>query len=155
MFKAGRRQRSPLYDELSIPFIDASLPPTPKVGRSSNPLEILLGRIDGSRTSLNGETNIHSFPTSYHSSVHFQIHPSLGIREFFWEEMLIMTWDGLRISSGVMCREEARVQTSYTQSGQLSWAGNLIFSIRLSQKRAHGDHKTVSHVSLSNLQCYL
>ena len=60
MFKAGRRQRSPLYDELSIPFIDASLPPTPKVGRSSNPLEILLGRIDGSRTSLNGETNIQT-----------------------------------------------------------------------------------------------
>ena len=60
MFKAGRRQRSPLYDELSIPFIDASLPPTPKVGRSSNPLVILLGKIDGSRTSLNGETNIQT-----------------------------------------------------------------------------------------------
>merc|ERR1719317_1669107 len=27
-----RRSKSPLYDELSIPFIDASLPPTPKIG---------------------------------------------------------------------------------------------------------------------------
>jgi len=49
-----RRSKSPLYDELSIPFIDASLPPTPKIGRSSNPLDILLGKnITGSsRTSL-------------------------------------------------------------------------------------------------------
>jgi len=49
-----KRHRSPLYDELSIPFIDASLPPTPKTARSANPLELLLGRkIEGSRTSLN------------------------------------------------------------------------------------------------------
>lgn len=41
----------PLYDELSIPFIDASLPPTPKMGRSTDQLAILLGR--GSKTSLN------------------------------------------------------------------------------------------------------
>lgn len=40
----------PLYDELSIPFIDASLPPTPKMGRSRDQLAILLGR--GSHTSL-------------------------------------------------------------------------------------------------------
>lgn len=53
IFKDQRKTRSPLYDELSIPFIDASLPPTPKVGRGGNPLEILLGKIDGSRTSLN------------------------------------------------------------------------------------------------------
>ena len=51
-----KRHRSPLYDELSIPFIDASLPPTPKTARSANPLELLLGRkIEGSRTSLNGK----------------------------------------------------------------------------------------------------
>jgi len=49
-----RRSKSPLYDELSIPFIDASLPPTPKIGRSSNPLDILLGKnmMGSSRTSL-------------------------------------------------------------------------------------------------------
>jgi len=49
-----RRSKSPLYDELSIPFIDASLPPTPKIGRTSNPLDILLGKniLGGSRTSL-------------------------------------------------------------------------------------------------------
>ena len=28
IFKDQRKTRSPLYDELSIPFIDASLPPT-------------------------------------------------------------------------------------------------------------------------------
>ena len=51
-----RRSKSPLYDELSIPFIDASLPPTPKIGRSSNPLDILLGKnmMGASRTSLSG-----------------------------------------------------------------------------------------------------
>lgn len=43
----------PLYDELSIPFIDASLPPTPKMGRSTDQLAILLGK--GSRTSLSRE----------------------------------------------------------------------------------------------------
>lgn len=48
----NRRSKSPLYDELSIPFIDASLPPTPKTGRTSNPLDILLGKSTGSRTSL-------------------------------------------------------------------------------------------------------
>lgn len=53
IYRDQKKSKTPLYDELSIPFIDASLPPTPKVGRSSNPLEILLGRIDGSRTSLN------------------------------------------------------------------------------------------------------
>ena len=61
IFKDQRRTRSPLYDELSIPFIDASLPPTPKVGRGGNPLEILLGKIDGSRTSLNGESQTQMF----------------------------------------------------------------------------------------------
>ena len=56
IYKDHKKSKTPLYDELSIPFIDASLPPTPKVGRSSNPLEILLGKIDGtSRTSLNGK----------------------------------------------------------------------------------------------------
>ena len=50
----NRRSKSPLYDEISIPFIDASLPPTSKVGRSSNPLDILLGKNIGSRTSLSG-----------------------------------------------------------------------------------------------------
>ena len=54
IYKDHKKSKTPLYDELSIPFIDASLPPTPKPGRSSNPLEILLGKIDGSRTSLNG-----------------------------------------------------------------------------------------------------
>lgn len=49
----GSRSKSPLYDELSIPFIDASLPPTPKTCRSGNPLEILLGRsLGGSTASL-------------------------------------------------------------------------------------------------------
>ena len=37
------RSKSPMYDELSLPFIDASLPPTPKVGRIVNGLDILLG----------------------------------------------------------------------------------------------------------------
>ena len=53
-FLESRRSKSPLYDELSIPFIDASLPPTPKTGRTSNPLDILLGKSIGSRTSLSG-----------------------------------------------------------------------------------------------------
>lgn len=52
----SRRSKSPLYDELSIPFIDASLPPTPKIGRSSNPLDILLGKHTESRTSLSDTT---------------------------------------------------------------------------------------------------
>lgn len=37
------RSKSPMYDELSLPFIDQSLPPTPKVGRVVNGLDILLG----------------------------------------------------------------------------------------------------------------
>ena len=37
------RSKSPTYDELSLPFIDASLPPTPRVGRIVNGLDILLG----------------------------------------------------------------------------------------------------------------
>ena len=50
------RSKSPLFDELSIPFIDASLPPTPKTGRSQNALEILLGRrsLNSSDVSLTG-----------------------------------------------------------------------------------------------------
>jgi hypothetical protein len=48
----GSRSKSPLFDELSIPFIDCSLPPTPKTGRSQNALDILLGRSLGSATSL-------------------------------------------------------------------------------------------------------
>jgi len=52
IYRDLRRSKTPLYDELSIPFIDASLPPTPKVGRSSNPLEILLGKMEGSKNSL-------------------------------------------------------------------------------------------------------
>lgn len=55
-FLESRRSKSPLYDELSIPFIDASLPPTPKTGRTSNPLDILLGKSIGSRTSLSETT---------------------------------------------------------------------------------------------------
>ena len=43
--------RSPLYDELSIPFIDASLPPTPRTARTGAGLELLLGR---SQASLAG-----------------------------------------------------------------------------------------------------
>merc|ERR1719492_659032 len=54
IYRDLRKSKTPLYDELSIPFIDASLPPTPKIGRSSNPLDILLGKIEGSKTSLNG-----------------------------------------------------------------------------------------------------
>ena len=54
IYRDLRKSKTPLYDELSIPFIDASLPPTPKVGRSSNPLDILLGKIEGSKSSLNG-----------------------------------------------------------------------------------------------------
>ena len=37
-------RKSPMYDEISLPFIDASLPPTPKIGRVVNGLDILLGR---------------------------------------------------------------------------------------------------------------
>ena len=82
IFKDQRKTRSPLYDELSIPFIDASLPPTPKVGRGGNPLEILLGKIDGSRTSLNGETwTVMFIPLIVNKFNPFQIPRSLGIRK--------------------------------------------------------------------------
>ena len=62
----GSRSKSPLYDELSIPFIDASLPPTPKADRSKNPLEILLGRSLGSSTSLSGKRH-----SAHHCLNHF------------------------------------------------------------------------------------
>jgi len=51
-FHLNHRSKSPMYDELSLPFIDASLPPTPKIGRTVNGLDILLGHNSGSRTSL-------------------------------------------------------------------------------------------------------
>merc|ERR1711874_574369 len=37
------QNKSPMYDDLSLPFIDASLPPTPRVGRLVTGLDILLG----------------------------------------------------------------------------------------------------------------
>jgi len=46
------RSKSPTYDEISIPFIDASLPPTPKIGRTVNGFDILLGNGRGSSTSI-------------------------------------------------------------------------------------------------------
>ena len=49
------RSKSPMYDELSLPFIDQSLPPTPKVGRVVNGLDILLGH-SVSENSLVGES---------------------------------------------------------------------------------------------------
>ena len=57
------RSKSPLFDELSIPFIDASLPPTPKTGRSQNALEILLGRrsLNSSDASLTGINPLHVY----------------------------------------------------------------------------------------------
>ena len=48
------RSKSPMFDELSLPFIDQSLPPTPKVGRVVNGLDILLGH-SVSENSLVGE----------------------------------------------------------------------------------------------------
>jgi len=51
-FGGSLRSKSPLFDELSIPFIDASLPPTPKTSRTGNGLEILLGRRLGSHSSV-------------------------------------------------------------------------------------------------------
>jgi len=48
------RGKSPMFDELSLPFIDQSLPPTPKVGRIVNGLDLLLGNA-GSCNSLVGE----------------------------------------------------------------------------------------------------
>jgi len=50
-FNLDGRSKSPMYDELSLPFIDASLPPTPKIGRTVNGLDILLGNT-GSTNSL-------------------------------------------------------------------------------------------------------
>ena len=44
-----------MFDELSLPFIDQSLPPTPKVGRVVNGLDILLGH-SVSENSLVGES---------------------------------------------------------------------------------------------------
>ena len=57
------RSKSPLFDQISIPFIDASLPPTPKTGRSAEALQILLGRrsLDGSSSSLSGTDNLAVF----------------------------------------------------------------------------------------------
>jgi hypothetical protein len=56
------KARTPLYDELSIPFIDASLPPTPKMGRSMDQLAFLLGNARGSKSSLSSKlSRIHSF----------------------------------------------------------------------------------------------
>jgi hypothetical protein len=49
------KARTPLYDELSIPFIDASLPPTPKMGRSMDQLAFLLGNTRGSKSSLSSK----------------------------------------------------------------------------------------------------
>ena len=49
------RSKSPMFDELSLPFIDQSLPPTPKVGRVVNGLDILLGH-SVSENSLVGES---------------------------------------------------------------------------------------------------
>jgi len=51
-FLIGDRSKSPMYDELSLPFIDASLPPTPKIGRMVNGLDILLGNDTGSTNSF-------------------------------------------------------------------------------------------------------
>ena len=54
------RSKSPMFDELSLPFIDQSLPPTPKVGRVVNGLDILLGH-SVSENSLVGESwSIHN-----------------------------------------------------------------------------------------------
>ena len=33
IYRDQKKSKTPLYDELSIPFIDASLPPTPKVDK--------------------------------------------------------------------------------------------------------------------------
>jgi len=51
-FLIGGRSKSPMYDELSLPFIDASLPPTPRIGRTVNGLDILLGNDTGSTNSF-------------------------------------------------------------------------------------------------------
>jgi len=51
-------RKTPLYDELSIPFIDASPAPTPKVGRSSDRLSSFFHRqssMGRSRGSLSGD----------------------------------------------------------------------------------------------------
>lgn len=51
-FQLDGRSKSPMYDELSLPFIDASLPPTPRIGRTVNGLDILLGNNTGSTNSF-------------------------------------------------------------------------------------------------------
>jgi len=51
-FQTDCRSKSPMYDELSLPFIDASLPPTPKIGRTVNGFDILLGN-SASSESIN------------------------------------------------------------------------------------------------------
>ena len=53
-FQLDGRSKSPMYDELSLPFIDASLPPTPRIGRTVNGLDILLGNNTGSTNSFAG-----------------------------------------------------------------------------------------------------
>ena len=54
-FQLDGRSKSPMYDELSLPFIDASLPPTPRIGRTVNGLDILLGNNTGSTNSFAGK----------------------------------------------------------------------------------------------------
>ena len=52
---ANGGKRTPLYDELSIPFIDASPAPTPKTGRSTDRLSAFFNRsssVGRSRGSL-------------------------------------------------------------------------------------------------------
>merc|ERR1712045_145960 len=53
----GVSKKQPLYDELSIPFIDASPTPTPKVGRSTERLSFFnrTPSIGRSRGSLSNE----------------------------------------------------------------------------------------------------
>jgi len=50
------RKSPTIYDSsLSIPFIDASLPPTPKIGRTVNGLDILLGNDTNSLNSSDAQ----------------------------------------------------------------------------------------------------
>ena len=66
-----------MYDELSLPFIDASLPPTPKVGRIVNGLDILLGH-GVSENSLVGkfEIKLTTFDLKVEIFIHRQEEPS-------------------------------------------------------------------------------
>ncbi len=54
----GASKRTPLYDELSIPFIDASPAPTPRQGRSTERLSFFhrSSSIGRSRGSLSSES---------------------------------------------------------------------------------------------------